>query len=283
MTVLVMAVLCAVIGAGVLYWLVFTTEGAYLGPRAVTYLYDKGASSYDRVKAFDPVDDAWDLARPLLSTLKSARNPLVLDVATGTGRLPLALLRCLDFEGSIVGLDLSLRMLEEARRKTAGQEGRVTLVWKDGLVLPFSDETFDAVCCVEALEFMARPREALRQMVRVLRPGGTLLATNRVGLDALLMPGRSFSTQQLKGLLASLSLTEVEIKRWQTYYDLVWAKKEGDLVPGKTAGELRAALRCPQCCEAPLAFAPAAVTCRGCGERYPIERGVIMLERFNGK
>jgi ubiquinone/menaquinone biosynthesis C-methylase UbiE len=283
MTALVTAILCAVIGAGVLYWLVVTTEGAYLGPRAVTYLYDKGASSYDRVKAFDPVDDAWDLARPLLSKLKSARNPLVLDVATGTGRLPLALLRCLDFEGSIVGLDLSLRMLEEARRKTAGQEGRVTLVWKDGLVLPFSDETFDAVCCVEALEFMARPREALREMVRVLRPGGTLLATNRVGLDALLMPGRSFSAQQLKGLLASLSLTAVEIKRWQTYYDLVWAKKEGDLVRGKTAGELGAALRCPQCCEAALAFEPAAVTCRRCRERYPIERGVIMLERFNGK
>jgi len=282
MTPLIALVLCAAIGAGVLYWLIFLTEGAYLGPRVVAYLYDRGATSYDGVKAFDPVDDAWDLARPLLRALNGARTAYILDVATGTGRLPLALLRCLDFEGSIVGLDLSLRMLEEARRKTAGHEKQVTLVWKDGVVLPFADNTFDAVSCLEAFEFMAQPREALRETARVLRPGGTLLATNRIGLDTLLMPGRSFSTRELKELLASLSFSTVEIKRWQTYYDLVWAKKEGRLVPGRTGGELGTVLRCPECSEASLSFASAAFVCRRCHRRYRVERGIIMLEQSDG-
>lgn len=283
MIAVVLLLVCAAIGAGAFYWLMFFTEGAYLGPRVVTFLYDRGASTYDRVKEFDPVDDAWDLARPLQRELKSVSKPLILDLATGTGRLPVALLRCLDFEGNIVGLDLSLKMLEQARRKTAGHNERVTLLWKDGLALPFLDGTLDAVCCVEALEFMPEPQTVLREMARVLRPGGILLTTNRVGLDALLMPGRTFSNQRLKALLASVSLHEVEIKKWQTYYDLVWAQKDGELATEANGRELRDVFCCPRCAEASVVFGTAMLTCTGCGARYPVRRGIIMLQKpLNG-
>ncbi|NIN69750.1 MAG: methyltransferase domain-containing protein [Anaerolineae bacterium] len=279
MTVVGLLLLFLVLMAGFFYWLLVTTEGAYLGPRAVAFLYDRGAGSYDSVKAFDAVDDAWDLAQPLKRALDGVGRPLILDVGTGTGRLPLALLRDLDFEGCMVGLDLSLKMLKEARRKTAGREDQVMLVWKDALALPFLDNSFDAVSCVEALEFMANPRAVVEEMARVLRPGGTLLATNRIGLDALLMPGRTFSHGQLRRLVSSLGFTSVEIKTWQTYYDLVWARKGGQLSPREGQPSFEEVLCCPRCWELPLRAEPAGLSCDRCSIRYPVDKGIIYLER----
>ncbi len=268
----------AALGAGLFYWLVISTEGAYLGRRAVAYLYDRGASTYDQVKEFDAVQDGWDLAVPLQRALRDVKKPLVLDVATGTGRVPLALLRCLDFDGRIVGLDISLKMLQEARRKTAGHHDRVTLVWKDALALPFRDSAFDAVSCVEALEFMPDPRLCLQEMVRVLRSGGTLLVTNRIGFDAFLMPGRTFSNKQIEEFLPSLGCSSVEIKRWQTYYDIVWARKEGDLSPRERTEEPLDVLCCPDCIGSSLVLGVPGLSCQGCGSSYLIEKGIICLE-----
>ncbi|MDH4208368.1 MAG: hypothetical protein OEV76_05805, partial [Anaerolineae bacterium] len=101
MSLVALALLLLAAAAGVAYWLVVLTEGAYLGSRAVRFLYDWGAASYDRVKQFDPVDDAQSLALPLLRELRGVERPLVLDVATGTGRLPRALRRNLGFQGRI--------------------------------------------------------------------------------------------------------------------------------------------------------------------------------------
>jgi ubiquinone/menaquinone biosynthesis C-methylase UbiE len=275
---LVLLLLFLAIAAGFFYWLLISTEGAYLGPRAVAFLYDRGAGTYDRVKEFDSVEDAWHLAVPLQRALKGVKRPFLLDVATGTGRLPMALLRRLDFDGHIFGLDVSLKMLQEARRKTAGHNDKVTLVWKDALALPFPDAAFDVVSCVEALEFMADPRLGLGEMARVLRPGGTLLVSNRVGFDAFLMPGRTFSQQQLRELMTSLSFTSVEIKRWQAYYDLIWAKKQGSLLSEERGEELTEILCCPGCRVPSLVLASARLSCRRCGLLYPLEKGIVCLE-----
>lgn len=283
MTVAISLVLLLALAAGFFYWLLVTTEGAYLGPRAVAFLYDRGAGSYDRVKEFDVVDDAWNLALPLKKALGGIKKPLILDVGTGTGRVPLALLRDLDFEGRIVGLDRSLGMLKEARRKTAGSAERVMLVWKDARALPFLDQSFDAVSCVEALEFMADPRVVIADMARVLRPGGTLLTTNRIGLDGLLMPGRSFSPGQLRQLLSSAGLTSVEIKSWQSYYDLVWAKKEGPWSSEGGGGDPQDVLCCPHCSQGSLTWTRVALSCHNCGTRYAVNKGIIYLEGPVGK
>lgn len=210
------------------YWLFILTEGAYLGKKVVIALYDWGASSYDRIKNVHPSDDAVFLAQPLLAALKGVQSPLVLDVATGTGRLPLALLRQWDYRGRIVGLDLSQRMLNMARRRTYAQHHRVGLVAQNAMALPFPNERFDAVTCIEALEFLPEPLEALAEMVRVLRPGGELLITNRVGTDALFFPGRAYRPHTLEDRLRALGLFGVETRRWQVHYDLVQAQKPRD-------------------------------------------------------
>jgi ubiquinone/menaquinone biosynthesis C-methylase UbiE len=273
-------VLLALAGAaGVCYWLVVVTEGAYLGSGAVAFLYDRGAASYDEIKRFDDVDDARALGLPLARGLRGTRRPLVLDVATGTGRVALTLLRSLEFEGSIVGLDLSKGMLQEAKRKAAQHQERVIWLWKDALDLPFVDDGFDAVCCVEALEFMAEPTRVLKEMTRVLRPGGLLLASNRRGLDALLMPRRAFSKDRLRAILAELSMTSVDIEQWQTYYDLVWARKEGAAGPRERMAAVGEVLRCPQCREQSLLWQSARIVCQGCGSCYPIQKGVVCMNR----
>jgi len=158
----------AVIGLAVLlYWQLVIAEGAYFGPRFVAWTYDLVASRYDSVKQFVPSDEIWFLAGPVLRSLQGTESPVVLDVATGTGRLPLALMRA-HFQGQVIGLDLSRGMLRLARHKLQDYGARVTLVWQDAMRLPFADGTFEAVTCLESLEFLPRPVDALEEMVRVL-------------------------------------------------------------------------------------------------------------------
>ncbi len=262
--------LLVVLVAALLYWLFILSEGVYLGRRVVVWLYDRDAAKYDRIKGFDPDDDEFYLARPLierLGTLTADHRPptaspqsegvvggrspaVVLDVATGTGRLPLALLAQPDFTGSIVALDASRKMLDIAREKLAqytaeGQGGRraeeneeapplpispaplprVTLLYHNATRLPFPDASFDAVTCLEALEFLPDPRAALSEMARVLRPGGVLLVSLRVGTDRLFYPRRAPSLATFQTWLAAVGLTDIEPQVWQTYYSLVWAVK----------------------------------------------------------
>jgi len=209
----------------VLYWLLILSEGVYLGRRVVIALYDRCASRYDRIKQALPHEDAHYLARPLLTALSEVNSPLILDVAVGTGRLPLALLRQWDFTGRIVGLDLSRHMLHVGQRRMYAQRHRLGLIREDAMTLPFPAGAFDAVTCVETLELLPTPRDALAEMVRVLRPGGQLLVTNRVGLDACFFPGRAYRPEVLEKMLQTVGLMKVRTRRWQVHYDLVEAQK----------------------------------------------------------
>ena len=92
--------------AAMTYWTIVISEGAYFGRRLVSYLYDRGAETYDDVKEFDATEDAWFLGIPMARNLERVQHPFVLDLATGTGRMALSLLRQLTFDGRVVGLDL---------------------------------------------------------------------------------------------------------------------------------------------------------------------------------
>jgi demethylmenaquinone methyltransferase / 2-methoxy-6-polyprenyl-1,4-benzoquinol methylase len=92
----------------------------------------------------------------------------VLDAACGTGDFAVADLRA--GAGRVVGLDFSERMLERARRK----EPRVEWVRGDMLALPFAEETFDAATVGFGVRNVADLELALRELRRVLRPGGRL-------------------------------------------------------------------------------------------------------------
>lgn len=122
----------------------------------------------------------------------------VLDVACGTGALTLAAAGIVGPAGSVVGLDANPQMLAVARRKP----GRIE--WRDGKAeaLPLADASFDAVVSQFGLMFFEDKPQALREMLRVLRPGGGLAVAvcdaleNSPGYDALaLLLDRLFGEQ----------------------------------------------------------------------------------------
>ncbi len=261
-----------------LYWTIVVSEGAYFGARFVAWLYDLSARRYDRVKGFDEEEEDWYVGLPLWRTIRSVHRPLVLDVASGTARLPLALLRRLQFDGRIVALDISRRMLRQAHEKLISFDDRVILLQQDAMHLPFPNETFDVVTCLEALEFLPDPTCALGEMLRVLRSGGVLLATNRVGWEAKLLPGKALSPRRLRTILDGLPLQAVEVRCWQVFYNQVWARKKG-CIPINGNGDLGLAdiLLCPRCSDVFLQRSVSTWQCPVCSAVYPIEEGILLL------
>lgn len=265
-----------------LYWQLIIAEGTYLGPRTVAWTYDLVARRYDAIKRFNPQNESWFVAAPLLRALSDVQDPVILDVATGTGRLPLALLRD-GFGGQIVGLDLSQGMLEQARRKLEGYRDQAYLLRQDADYLPFEDCVFDAVTCLESLEFMSRPAKTLSEMVRTLAPGGTLMLTNRVGREARLLPGRSTPRTQFEQLLFDHGLTQIQIRPWQSNYDLALAQKPGDRAPRAREPIVPASLVCCPSCHrqlepnSPSHPERTGPSCPACGKTYAHRGGILQL------
>jgi ubiquinone/menaquinone biosynthesis C-methylase UbiE len=227
-TLLALAVI-ALIVIGLGWWLLIESEGVYLGRRVVIWLYDLYAGRYDDIKHFRQDYDHLFLAQPIIERIAPNRAPLVLDVATGTARLPLALLRHKHFSGRVYAVDLSMGMLHQAVGKLNRyereyqEEAPVRLLCAHAGRLPFSDGTFDIVTCLEALEFTPNPVESLRECVRVLRPGGLLLITNR--LTGRWMPGKTWTQPDLTLLLMSMGIDQVTFDPWQVDYIRVWGVK----------------------------------------------------------
>ena len=99
-----------------------------------------------------------------------------LDVCCGTGDLALELASRVSPDGSVIGCDFSEPMLDLAREKANGQgAGGVRFEWADALQLPYDDGRFDAVTVGFGVRNLADLDRGLREMTRVLRPGGRLV------------------------------------------------------------------------------------------------------------
>ncbi|MFO7585250.1 MAG: class I SAM-dependent methyltransferase, partial [Anaerolineales bacterium] len=96
---------------------IYFYEGMRLGPRIQRWLYDRWAADYDKGKQASQAEDEAMLARPILEKLPAQSAPLLLDLATGTGRLGLTLFCQPDFDGRIIALDISGKMLQIASQK----------------------------------------------------------------------------------------------------------------------------------------------------------------------
>ena len=105
-----------------------------------------------------------------------AAGDAALDLCCGTGDLALELRKRVGPRGRVVGADFSERMLELANEKAAerGLED-VTFEWADALELPYSDASFDAVTIGFGARNLADLDRGVREMARVLRPGGRLV------------------------------------------------------------------------------------------------------------
>jgi ubiquinone/menaquinone biosynthesis C-methylase UbiE len=214
-----------------LYWLVVVGECTYLGRRAVRQLYQLGARVYDDTRRHVVANDEallLPLLRGALDHVAGASRPRVLDVATGTGRVPLLLLSQPWFAGTVEGIDIAPAMLARAQAKVAEArfEARATLREGAAGALPWPDATFDMTTSLEALEFFPRPRPALAEMVRVLRPGGTLVVSKYPDGWARALPFKGLTRRAMARLLARLGMYDIEFRAWQPgHYELVIARK----------------------------------------------------------
>jgi demethylmenaquinone methyltransferase/2-methoxy-6-polyprenyl-1,4-benzoquinol methylase len=98
-----------------------------------------------------------------------------LDVCCGTGDLALELRRRIGPDGRVVGCDFSEPMLELARRKSGDEGLAVEFGWADALDLPYGDKSFDAVTVGFGARNLADLDKGLKEMARVLKPGGRLV------------------------------------------------------------------------------------------------------------
>jgi len=140
----------------------------------------KDAASYDAVvDEFDLFSRR--LSTPLVSRMISLAHPsppgMILDVGSGTGHVALQVIPYVLPGGRVVGVDLSDGMLGAAKNKAVerGLDNEVGFCRMDGENLGFQDKSFDVVLSLFALLHFPRPLVAVREMFRVLRPGGRLV------------------------------------------------------------------------------------------------------------
>jgi SAM-dependent methyltransferase len=101
--------------------------------------------------------------------------PQLLDCGIGTGVLAQAVARMVPTLRRLVGIDISAAMLRQAAVNLGRVGLCVDLRRADVRRLPYAAQEFDVVTCAHVLEHLPAPLEALREMTRVLRPGGVLL------------------------------------------------------------------------------------------------------------
>lgn len=160
------------------------TESQLAPPKGSGAMFDAIAHRYDllnRVMSLG-IDQRWRLRTVRALELKPGAR--VLDVATGTADVALAIIRRHP-DAHIVGVDPSERMLEVGRRKITerGQDARIELHVGDAQSLPFADGSFDAVCIAFGIRNVPDRGRALREMARITRAGG------RVAVLELSEPG----------------------------------------------------------------------------------------------
>jgi ubiquinone/menaquinone biosynthesis C-methylase UbiE len=135
--------------------------------------YDGPAGAFTAVSGFLTGHEALAgrLIRPDGFDVRGCKR--ILDAACGNGRYMKFLLRNADPDAMLTAFDLSPRMLERARGRVASE--RVTYAVADLTRLPYGDATFNAIVCGWVLEHLPDPRPGLRELARVLVPGGKLL------------------------------------------------------------------------------------------------------------
>ena len=135
-------------------------------------MFDRIANRYDTLNRIISlgIDRSW--RRRTVKAMQLESGDRVLDLATGTADLALEIARREGVE--VVGSDPSTQMLAVGRRKVErkGLVDRVRLETGDAQELPYEENSFDACCMAFGIRNVPDRAKALREMARVVRPGG---------------------------------------------------------------------------------------------------------------
>ena len=143
--------------------------------KAVRGVFDSVASKYDVMNDLMSVGmhRAWKSYTVLVANAKLGQR--VLDIAGGTGDLALAFAPKVGVTGQVVHTDINEAMLREGRNRLLNAGVNLPTLACDAEHLPFADGYFDLVTVAFGLRNMTHKDAALREMNRVLKPGGKLL------------------------------------------------------------------------------------------------------------
>ncbi len=253
---------------------VYFYEGARLGPRLQSWLYDRWSIKYDAGKRQSQLHDDEMLAQPLLEKLNDVPDPFILDFATGTGRLSFALMNRSEFNGRIIALDISQGMLEQAVSKLYSRAERVEFLRHRSMPLPFPDATFDAVCCLEVLELLPDTQAALHEMSPLLRPGGSLLTSR--GTEESGRRAKVKSKVEMTSMLEASGFENIQITAWWKLFDRILASKAGISEPVGVK-PLMHVLKCQTCGQTSWTQLASALQCSSCGYQLPVtEKGIVL-------
>jgi demethylmenaquinone methyltransferase/2-methoxy-6-polyprenyl-1,4-benzoquinol methylase len=181
-------------------------------------MFDRIAPRYDFVNRVLSLglDKRW--RRRVIKELALAPNARVLDVATGTGDLAIELAKAVP-AGKVIGLDPSANMLAVATLKLAklGLDGRVALIEGDAQALPQANCEIDAATIAFGIRNVPDRPRALRELARVVRPGGTI-AVLELGEPKRSLLGRAarFHTRHVVPRIGALLSGKREYRYLQT-------------------------------------------------------------------
>ncbi|MCH5462402.1 demethylmenaquinone methyltransferase [Lactobacillus sp. LC28-10] len=140
----------------------------------VQSLFKRVAGNYDRMNNLISLGTHKHWRKVAMEKLAIKPGSFVLDLCCGTGDWTIALAKAVGPSGQVIGLDFSEEMLAVAKTKVAaaGMNDRVTLVQGDAMALPYDNDHFDVVTIGFGLRNVPDANQVLREMHRVVRPGG---------------------------------------------------------------------------------------------------------------
>jgi demethylmenaquinone methyltransferase/2-methoxy-6-polyprenyl-1,4-benzoquinol methylase len=116
------------------------------------------------------LDEGW--RKQLVSRMALSGRESVLDVCSGTGKLALLIAEKVCRGGSVIGVDFSEEMLDEAKKKISQGPSHISFAVSDAKNLIFQDTTFDYVTVSFGMRNIIDTAAALKEAYRVLKPGG---------------------------------------------------------------------------------------------------------------
>lgn len=144
----------------------------------IQQMFDGIAGDYDRLNHIMSlgIDRSWR-RRAIREIVSRGAAQEILDIACGTGDFSIAIARAMAPGSRVTGLDLSEGMLAVMRAKLAagGLDDRVTCVQGDSEALPYAGGSFDCVTIAFGIRNFEHRETALREILRVLKPGGKLV------------------------------------------------------------------------------------------------------------
>ncbi len=130
-------------------------------------------------------------ARRIIGDLGLAPGSQGLDVGCGVGLYALWLAEAVGKAGRVIGIEPEMEKVEAARKLVGGrvEPGRLEFRQGDGTAIPLPDRSVDWVWCSDVLHHIVETEKALRELCRVVRPGGRIIVKESQVLSAMFLPG----------------------------------------------------------------------------------------------